>query len=72
MEDTKDSVWVVHVLHERSHAFLRTEDWRSFTRKVTGFGVRVGMFDCSRDWRLVVAICKDESIVIEKMILFFS
>ena len=51
VEDTKDSVWVVQVLRSPGHHFMKTQDWAAFIRRVSRFGVRTGIFDCSLDLR---------------------
>ena len=52
VEDTKDSVWVVQVVRDRGRMFVPSRDWKTFVKKVSGFGVRTGVFDCSFDQRL--------------------
>ena len=52
VEDTKDSVWVVQVVRDRGRTFVPQKDWKTFVRKVSRFGVRTGVFDCSFDQRL--------------------
>jgi E3 ubiquitin-protein ligase RNF103 len=51
VEDTKDSVWVVQVVRDRGRVFVPQHDWKTFVRKVSRFGVRTGVFDCSFDQR---------------------
>ena len=51
VEDTKDSVWVVQVLREKHKPFMKKEDWETFIKRVSRFGVRTGIFDCSLDWQ---------------------
>ncbi|ELU09840.1 hypothetical protein CAPTEDRAFT_222551 [Capitella teleta] len=52
VEDTKDSVWVVQVIHDKWRPFLRDDDWLLFMNRVARFGVRTGIFDCSLDYHL--------------------
>jgi len=51
VEDTKDSVWVVQVVRDRGRMFVPQKDWKTFVKKVSRFGVRTGVFDCSFDQR---------------------
>jgi E3 ubiquitin-protein ligase RNF103 len=51
VEDTKDSIWLVHVMKDRHSALLNELDWRNLVKKLVRFGVRTGIFDCSTDWR---------------------
>lgn len=52
VEDTKDSVWVVQVVRDRGRIFVPHRDWKTFVKKVSRFGVRTGIFDCSFDQSL--------------------
>ena len=53
VEDTKDSVWVVQVVPHAGHMFMQPKDWATLVDKVSHFGVRTGIFDCSLDNRFV-------------------
>ena len=57
VEDTKDSVWVVQVVCDRHGLFMQHDDWKAFVKKVSRFGVRTGIFDCSLDSRYLLFIC---------------
>lgn len=52
VEDTKDSVWVVQVQCDKHRMLMQHSEWKSFVKKVSRFGVRTGIFDCSLDQRL--------------------
>lgn len=52
VEDTKDSVWVVQVIPHARRMFMQPKDWATLVEKVSHFGVRTGIFDCSLDYRL--------------------
>ena len=55
VEDTKDSVWVVQVVPQHARrTFMRPTDWDALVVKLSRFGVRTGIFDCSLDYRFVV------------------
>lgn len=47
VEDAKDSVWLVQVMFGKSH--LSDKSWIAIRKKISKFGVNVGMFDCSLD-----------------------
>lgn len=51
VEDTKDSVWVVQVVCDRYGLFMQHGNWKMFVKKVSRFGVRTGIFDCTLDRR---------------------
>jgi E3 ubiquitin-protein ligase RNF103 len=53
VEDTKDSVWLVKVVSSQHGGPVMLSDtgWKAIRKKVAKFGVRVGIFDCSLDWR---------------------
>ena len=53
VEDTKDSVWVVQVVPHARRMFMQPKDWATLVEKVSHFGVRTGIFDCSLDNRFV-------------------
>ena len=50
VEDTKDSVWVVMVIQDR-RPFMSQHDWEILTSRVSRFGIRTGIFDCTLDRR---------------------
>ncbi|KAJ8317391.1 hypothetical protein KUTeg_005295 [Tegillarca granosa] len=47
VEDAKDSVWLVQVMYGKSQ--LSDKSWIAIRKKISKFGVHVGMFDCSLD-----------------------
>lgn len=49
VEDTKDSVWVVQVVCDHHSLFMQHNSWKMFVKKVSRFGVRTGIFDCTLD-----------------------
>lgn len=51
VEDTKDSVWLVHVTGR--DALLDDYTWRVIRQKVAPFAIRTGVFNCNRDPRYV-------------------
>ncbi|XP_013784940.2 LOW QUALITY PROTEIN: E3 ubiquitin-protein ligase RNF103-like [Limulus polyphemus] len=53
VEDTKDSVWLVQVIPSGlTQPLLDTSTWKQVISKVSRFGVRTGIFECSLDERL--------------------
>lgn len=50
VEDTKDSVWLVHVVGR--DALLDDYTWRVIRKKVAPFAIRTGVFNCNNDPRL--------------------
>lgn len=50
VEDTKDSVWLVHVVGRDT--LLDDYNWRVVRKKVAPFAIRTGVFDCKHDPRL--------------------
>ena len=51
VEDSKDSVWLVQVVQDVDLPLMSTEDWHLLVNKLTRFGVRTGILDCSLDFR---------------------
>ncbi|XP_033757131.1 E3 ubiquitin-protein ligase RNF103-like [Pecten maximus] len=50
VEDSKDSVWLVEVLSKgRQISALSDTSWLEFRKKMSRFGVNVGIFDCHLD-----------------------
>ncbi|OWF38279.1 E3 ubiquitin-protein ligase RNF103-like [Mizuhopecten yessoensis] len=50
VEDSKDGVWLVEVLTKgRQISSLSDTSWLEFRKKMSRFGVNVGMFDCHLD-----------------------
>lgn len=51
VEDSKDSVWLVHVIpyKKHNHQLLNEASWRSICNYVTPFAIRTGVFDCALD-----------------------
>ncbi|XP_069139885.1 E3 ubiquitin-protein ligase RNF103-like [Argopecten irradians] len=50
VEDSKDSVWLVEVLSKgRQISALSDTSWLEFRKKMSRFGVNVGIFDCNLD-----------------------
>lgn len=50
VEDTKDSVWLVHVVGKDT--LLDDYTWRVVRKKVAPFAIRTGVFNCNHDPRL--------------------
>lgn len=52
VEDKKDSVWLVQVqLNSLMSSALSNDHWKTVRKKMSLFGIRAGLFDCSTDWR---------------------
>lgn len=51
VEDTKDGIWLVQVIAQDREALLSQSSWRKMVKKVSQFGIRTGMFNCSNDYR---------------------
>lgn len=51
VEDTKDGIWLVQVIAQDRQALLSSYDWRKMVQKVSQFGIRTGIFNCSNDHR---------------------
>ena len=52
VEDTKDSAWLVQVVHNDDDKPILTESvWKEIVSKVSEFGIRTGHFKCSLDKR---------------------
>jgi len=52
VEDSKDSVWVIEVLHNAQSKFMSPQAWKKLSKRTRRFGIRLGRFYCSKDWRL--------------------
>ncbi|XP_020775615.2 E3 ubiquitin-protein ligase RNF103 [Boleophthalmus pectinirostris] len=51
VEDTKDGIWLVQVVAQGREALLSQYSWRKMVKKVSQFGIRTGIFNCSSDHR---------------------
>ena len=52
VEDAKDSVWLIQtVTQQRRPTLLADVVWANIQKKVSRFGVRAGVLDCSLDIR---------------------
>ncbi|XP_071089543.1 E3 ubiquitin-protein ligase RNF103-like [Haliotis cracherodii] len=52
VEDAKDSVWLIQVHNQHGTPVLLGDSrWKSIRKKVSRFGVRAGILDCSLDMR---------------------
>ncbi|KAK7009837.1 dual oxidase 1 [Biomphalaria glabrata] len=52
VEDAKDSVWLVQILSYSGHQRILSYDrWKAIRGKVSRFGVRTGILDCSLDYK---------------------
>ncbi|XP_059144743.1 E3 ubiquitin-protein ligase RNF103-like [Physella acuta] len=50
VEDAKDSVWLVQIVsHANHHPVISEDRWKTIRLKVSKFGVRTGLLDCSLD-----------------------
>lgn len=54
VEDTKDGIWLVQVVAQDREALLGRSSWRRMVKKVSQFGIRTGVFNCSSDPRSCV------------------
>uniref|UniRef100_A0A8C6SLM7 Ring finger protein 103 n=1 Tax=Neogobius melanostomus TaxID=47308 RepID=A0A8C6SLM7_9GOBI len=54
VEDTKDGIWLVQVVAQDREALLGQSSWRRMVKKVSQFGIRTGVFNCSSDHRSCV------------------
>ncbi|XP_016373004.1 E3 ubiquitin-protein ligase RNF103-like [Sinocyclocheilus rhinocerous] len=51
VEDTKDGIWLVQVIAQDRNPLLSTANWGKVVQKVSQFGIRTGIFNCSSDSR---------------------
>uniref|UniRef100_A0AAV2MH81 RING-type domain-containing protein n=1 Tax=Knipowitschia caucasica TaxID=637954 RepID=A0AAV2MH81_KNICA len=51
VEDTKDGIWLVQVVAQGRAALLGQSSWRTMVKRVSQFGIRTGIFNCSNDYR---------------------
>uniref|UniRef100_A0A8C2EQ32 Ring finger protein 103 n=1 Tax=Cyprinus carpio TaxID=7962 RepID=A0A8C2EQ32_CYPCA len=51
VEDTKDGIWLVQVIAQDRNPLLSTANWGKMVQKVSQFGIRTGIFNCSSDSR---------------------
>ena len=58
------------VVRQPYDMFMRKDDWKDFVRRVTRFGVRTGIFDCSLDMRYVLVFVPFDKINIIKWYIF--
>lgn len=54
VEDTKDGIWLVQVIARDRAALIGRSNWNKMVQKVSQFGIRTGMFNCSNDYRSCV------------------
>ncbi|XP_014873567.1 E3 ubiquitin-protein ligase RNF103 isoform X2 [Poecilia latipinna] len=64
VEDTKDGIWLVQVVAQDQEAVLSQTNWGKMVLKLSQFGIRTGILNCSTDFRSCIKRGWQRSMVI--------